>query len=120
MGENRAVMSDLFRISLLKIGGDRVYIGPGLSESDSRLKMSECLEHPAGIGAILRISLTQFFLIDDRHEEIRGNEHQGSLKPGRGNPHDGVWMLVELNRSPHYVLIVLKSCVPIRVSQHNR
>jgi len=81
--------------------------------------MSERFKKSTAVAAIVRVPRSQLALIEDRHEEIRRDEHESSLEPRRCDTNDREGVLVEPHRAAHNVPIVLKTAMPVCVGKHH-
>src|SRR5579859_3717469 len=113
------LLAELFWIRFSQIVRDRVDIGQRLRRSDACLEMSERLKDRVLVTARgLDIPSIDLLLIDDRHEKFRRNEAHRAAKLRRRDADDCEGMLVELDDPADDVAIVVKTAVPVGITEN--
>jgi hypothetical protein len=81
--------------------------------------MSECLKNPT-LGARVQVHFPiDLRRVDDGHKQIGIEEDQGAMKFRRCHTDDGKGMLVQLDDAADDAAIILKTSVPVGVTEHD-
>src|SRR5437868_12874623 len=81
--------------------------------------MSEHIKHPAFAAQAQAFVACHLPVIDQRHKEIRRENHQRSMKTRLCYTDDRKWMFVHLNDAANHSSIILKMRVPVGMAQHH-